>query len=76
MSLTQELITLIRGKPISDQDLEKAALFSLDAIACAYAGSATGVGGFAHFMGLQPLAQEFRPHHVAARRRARRTARG
>lgn len=44
MSLTQELIALIRGKPVSDQDLEQAALFSLDAIACAYAGSATGVG--------------------------------
>ncbi len=44
MSLTQELIALIRDKPISDQDLEQAASFSLDAIACAYAGSATGVG--------------------------------
>ena len=44
MSLTQELIALIRNKPISDQDLEQAALFSLDAIACAYAGSVTGVG--------------------------------
>jgi len=44
MSLTQELIALIRAKPVSDQDLQQAALFSLDAIACAYAGSATGVG--------------------------------
>jgi len=44
MSLTQELIALIRSKPVSGQDLEQAALFSLDAIACAYAGSATGVG--------------------------------
>jgi len=44
MSLTQELITLIRSKPVSDQDLQQAALFTLDAIACAYAGSATGVG--------------------------------
>ncbi len=44
MSLTQALIALIRDKPISDQDLEQAASFSLDAIACAYAGSATGVG--------------------------------
>ncbi|MBT8436808.1 MAG: MmgE/PrpD family protein [Gammaproteobacteria bacterium] len=44
MSLTQELIALIRSKPVSDQDLQQAALFSLDAIACAYAGSATGVG--------------------------------
>ena len=45
MSLTQELIELIRNKPVSDRDLQHAALFSLDAIACAYAGSRTGVGG-------------------------------
>ena len=44
MSLTQELITLIRDKPASDADLQQAAMFTLDAIACAYAGSATGVG--------------------------------
>jgi len=44
MSLTQELIDLIRNKPVSDQDLQHAALFTLDAIACAYAGSRTGVG--------------------------------
>jgi len=44
MSLTQELIDLIRNKPVSDQDLQHAALFTLDAIACAYAGSMTGVG--------------------------------
>jgi len=45
MSLTQELIELIRNKPVSDRDLRHAALFTLDAIACAYAGSRTGVGG-------------------------------
>ena len=44
MSLTQELIHLIRNKPVSDQDLQRAALFTLDAVACAYAGSKTGVG--------------------------------
>jgi len=44
MSLTQELITLIRNKPISSADLEQAALLSLDAVATAYAGSATPVG--------------------------------
>ena len=44
MSLTQELIALVRNKPVSDRDLQQASLFSLDAIACAYAGSATGVG--------------------------------
>jgi len=44
MSLTQELITLIRARPVSDEDLQQAALFTLDAIACAYAGSATPVG--------------------------------
>jgi 2-methylcitrate dehydratase PrpD len=44
MSLTQDLIDLIRNKPVTDQDLQHAALFTLDAIACAYAGSKTGVG--------------------------------
>ncbi|MGB5329499.1 MAG: MmgE/PrpD family protein, partial [Gammaproteobacteria bacterium] len=44
MSLTQELIDLIRNKPVADQDLQHTALFTLDAIACAYAGSRTGVG--------------------------------
>jgi len=44
MSLTQELIELIRNKPVSDKDLQHAALFTLDAIACAYAGSNTEVG--------------------------------
>jgi len=44
MSLTQELIALIRNKPISDDDLAAAALLTLDALASAYAGSATSVG--------------------------------
>ena len=44
MSLTQELINQIRNKPVADRDLQQAALFSLDAIACAYAGSQTEVG--------------------------------
>jgi 2-methylcitrate dehydratase PrpD len=44
MSLTQELIALIRNKPISPADLDAAALLSLDAVATAYAGSATPVG--------------------------------
>ena len=44
MSLTHELIRLIRSKPIEQADLDRAALFALDAIACAYAGSATRVG--------------------------------
>ena len=44
MSLTQELIALIRSKPITPADLEDAALFSLDAVATAYAGSVTPVG--------------------------------
>jgi 2-methylcitrate dehydratase PrpD len=44
MSLTQELITLIRARPVSEEDLQQAALFTLDALACAYAGSATPVG--------------------------------
>ena len=44
MSLTRELIDLIRNKPVAAADLEDAALFALDAIASAYAGSATPVG--------------------------------
>lgn len=44
MSLTQALIGLIRNRPISAKNLENAALFTLDAVACAYAGRATPVG--------------------------------
>ena len=44
MSLTSDLIAQIRAKPVSPDDLEQAALFTLDAVACAYAGSATPVG--------------------------------
>ena len=44
MSLTQDLIDLIRNKPVTPADLEDAALFTLDAVATAYAGSATPVG--------------------------------
>ena len=44
MSLTQDLITLIRNKSVSQADLQTAALFTLDALATAYAGSATPVG--------------------------------
>ena len=44
MSLTKSLIELIRNKPIADGDLEVAAMFTLDAVATAYAGTATPVG--------------------------------
>ena len=44
MSLTQKLIEIIRSKPVQREDLESAALFTLDAVATAYAGSATPVG--------------------------------
>lgn len=44
MSLTTELIALIRAKTINDADYTAAALFTLDALAAAYAGSATPVG--------------------------------
>ena len=44
MSLTQELIRLIRHKPIGDGDYQQAALLMLDAVASAYAGTATPVG--------------------------------
>ena len=44
MSLTLELIQLIRNRPIASGDLDTASMFVLDALASAYAGSATGVG--------------------------------
>jgi 2-methylcitrate dehydratase PrpD len=44
MSLTQELIALIRARPVTAADLQNAASFSLDALACAYAGCNTPVG--------------------------------
>ncbi|MCP4877543.1 MAG: MmgE/PrpD family protein [Gammaproteobacteria bacterium] len=44
MSLTQDLIGLIRNKPVTPADLDHAALFTLDAVASAYAGGATAVG--------------------------------
>lgn len=42
MSLTQQLVHLIRSKPVTKADLEAASLFVLDAIANAYAGRRTG----------------------------------
>lgn len=44
MSLTRELITLIREREPSPDDLDAAALFVLDTLAAAYAGSITPVG--------------------------------
>lgn len=44
VSLTQDLIQLIRDKPISETDLASAAMFTIDALATAYAGSATPTG--------------------------------
>ena len=44
MSLTEDLVDLIRNKPIGEDDLESAAMFTLDALATAYAGSATATG--------------------------------
>ncbi len=44
MSLTADLVALIRARPVARDDLDQAALFALDALACAYAGSATPVG--------------------------------
>ena len=44
MSLTEDLIQLIRNKPISEDDLASAAMFTLDALATAYAGSVTPTG--------------------------------
>lgn len=44
MSLTQDLIKLIQQKPVQPSDLDAAAMFTLDAVAAAYAGSNTMVG--------------------------------
>ncbi len=44
MSLTEDLIALIRNKAIRQTDLDSAAMFTLDALATAYAGSVTPVG--------------------------------
>ena len=44
MSLTSDLSKLIRSKPITPDDLAAAAMFTLDAVATAYAGSATPTG--------------------------------
>jgi 2-methylcitrate dehydratase PrpD len=44
MTLTENLIDLIESKPITEQDLETAALFVLDAVANAIAGKATPPG--------------------------------
>lgn len=44
MTLTQQLVELIRDKPIQQEDLNRASFFVLDALATAYAGTATPVG--------------------------------
>lgn len=41
MSLTSDLVRLIRGKPVTDEDLERAALFVADTLACALAARET-----------------------------------
>jgi len=44
VSLTEDLVELIRNKPIGEDDLASAAMFTLDALATAYAGSVTATG--------------------------------
>ncbi|MCH7636292.1 MAG: MmgE/PrpD family protein [Proteobacteria bacterium] len=44
MTLTQQLIALIRGKQVDDSDLQRAALFALDAVCNAIAGRNTEAG--------------------------------
>ncbi|MEQ8950010.1 MmgE/PrpD family protein, partial [Parvibaculum sp.] len=44
LSLTEELIRLIRAKPVTDADLEAAALFTLDAVANSLAGRNSAPG--------------------------------
>ena len=43
-SLTAELIKHIREKPVSEEDLKQAGLFTLDVIGCIVAGRATETG--------------------------------
>ena len=63
MSLTASLVRLIRNKPMSDDDLASAAMFTLDAVACAYAGRNTLVGekliAWANSAGLDNKRQAF-----------------
>ena len=44
MTLTQQLISYIRNKPVSQSDLDRAAIFTLDAIANALGGHNSGPG--------------------------------
>ncbi len=44
MTLTTQLIDLIRSKPITDEDLHRASILFLDALSTAYAGATTPVG--------------------------------
>lgn len=44
MTLTTQLVELIRNKPITDADLHRASFLFLDALATAYAGAKTPVG--------------------------------
>ena len=44
MTLTQQLIALIRRKQVDDSDLQRAALFALDAVCNAIAGRNTEAG--------------------------------
>jgi len=43
-TITTELVDLIRSKPIADDDLQRASILFLDALASAYAGAKTPVG--------------------------------
>ncbi|MEC9368684.1 MAG: MmgE/PrpD family protein, partial [Pseudomonadota bacterium] len=45
MSLTSQLVRLIRGKPVAGPDLEQAALMALDAVANILAGASSVPGG-------------------------------
>lgn len=63
MSLTQELVRLIRAKPVSADDLEAASLFVLDTLACALAGrhtpQALALKQFVSHRGEAPAMQAF-----------------
>ncbi len=63
MSLTQELVALIRAKAVSQADLEAASLFVLDTLACALAGrhtpQALALKQFVSHRGEAPAMQAF-----------------
>lgn len=63
MSMSEELVTLIRSRSVRPEDQRAASLYFLDALACAYAGAQTEVGqkliAWSRFGGLNTRTQAF-----------------